>query len=62
MDPLEILSGLWRRVSSMGVTSSRLEKALADYPGAFAVLFVQVQAMPASYGFQSPVIDACIPK
>ena len=51
MDPLEILSGLWRRVSSMGVTSSRLEKALADYPGALAILFVQVQAMPVSYGF-----------
>ena len=38
LDPLEILSGLWRRVSSMGVTSSRLEKALAEYPGTHVCL------------------------
>jgi hypothetical protein len=38
LDPLELLGGLWRRVSSMGATSSKLEKALADFPGAPGLL------------------------
>lgn len=35
LDPLEVLGSLWRRVSSMGVTSSKLEKALSEFPGIF---------------------------